>query len=152
MFSAYSKLGNQVFLFFFLFFFSSAKARSHDCGLLCFFGSFCVFKLKIIDADSVAVLDAHFLKPLKQAALAKLPVEVHARFIVVEVDVIEQLHDPRAGDLPEILMLLDPKLRRVACLGKRLDVFRLIVDHRRKLGQLPGDGAHEILRTGRRCG
>lgn len=138
--------------FSFSFSFLNANARSGSCGHLRFSVLLCIFEFKIVNADRIAVLDAHLLQTFKESALAELAVKIHPRLIIVKIDVVQQLHDPRAGDLPQILMLLDPQFLRVACLRERLDILRLIVDHRRQLGQLPGDGAHEILRTGRRCG
>lgn len=49
-----------------------------------------VFKFEVVEADDVAVLNAHLLKAGKEAALAQHLVEIHPALVVGEVDVRHQ--------------------------------------------------------------
>ena len=46
-----------------------------------------VLELQIVHADDVAVLNAHLLQLVEQTALAQHFVEIHAAFVVGEIDV-----------------------------------------------------------------
>ena len=62
-----------------------------------------VLKLQIVHADDVAVLDPHLLQPVEQAALTQHFVEIHAAFVVGEIDVghepLQSVGDFSFGDL-----------------------------------------------------
>ena len=57
---------------------------------------FRVVEFKIVDADGIAVLDALLLQTVEQAAFAELAVKVHAGFVIIEVDIIQELLEPFA--------------------------------------------------------
>ena len=113
MIEAYPKTQEiQFSSFFSLFLFQTTKPHSRNAAGLC--ASFRVFKFKIEDAHRIAVLNAHLLEALEEAGLSQLAVKVHARLVVVKVDIVHQLHDPRPGDDPQIVVLLNLELLRVS--------------------------------------
>ena len=86
-------LPNPLFL---LFFFSFFKTKARSRLLRVFVCLFRVVEFKIVDADGIAVLDALLLQTVEQAAFAELAVKVHAGFVIIEVDIIQELLEPFA--------------------------------------------------------
>lgn len=86
--------------FSFSFSFLKHEGSQHVLRAFVFVFLFGILKFKVVNTYGIAVLDAQRLEPLKKATLAKLAVEVHPRFVILEIDVVEELDDPRPRDLP----------------------------------------------------
>ena len=92
-----------------------------------------VFKFEVVEADDVAVLNAHLLKAGKEAALAQHLVEIHPALVVGEVDVRHQSLEPRAFDDVGVVVHRDVErgggveLRRALCSFKQPLTFFLTV-------------------------
>ena len=50
-----------------------------------------IFKLHIVKVNHIAVLDAHFFQSGKQTAFAQLQVKVVPGFVIIKIDVHEQI-------------------------------------------------------------
>ena len=111
-----------------------------------------IFKIEIIKADDVAILDPHFLQPLEQAALAQHLVKIHPAFVVGEVDIRHQALKPRPLDDVSVVVHRNVERRRGIDLRRARHVFRLVDRHRRQGGELLGDLEHQLARTGVRRG
>ena len=70
-------------------------------------GSALVVEFEIVDADGIAVLDAHFLQPFEEAGFAELTVEIVAGFEIAEVDIADETGEPLAFDDPGLAVLAD---------------------------------------------
>ncbi len=62
--------------------------------------SWLIIELNVINADDIALFDAHFLQTVKKSALPQLAVKIHPGLIIVEVDVGNQTLQPGTGHQP----------------------------------------------------
>ena len=103
-----------------------------------------ILELEIVNIHGIAVLDAHFLQTLEQAALVQLDVEVVPGLVVVEVDIHDPPLQPGAGDEPGAAQMLDLQGVGIAGLDDRLHILGLVDGDRGQGPQMLGDDTHQV--------
>ena len=106
-----------------------------------------VLELQIVHADDVAVLNAHLLQLVEQTALAQHFVEIHAAFVVGEIDVGHKPLQPRPLHQPRVVLPLDVQRLGGVDLGRPGHVLRLVDRDGRQLAEPLGDVPHQLPGT-----
>ena len=89
------------------------------------FSSGLIIELDIVNADGIALFDAHLLQAVKEPALPQLAVKIHPGLVIVEVDIRDQAFQPGAGHQPQAVLRLDGDLVHAARLRQGLHILRL---------------------------